>query len=90
MKRQRLLWPEIGVWVALLVLLTATLVSAYLPLGLANGPINYAIALVKALLVAVLFMRLREAKPLVRLAAVVGLFWLGSYFLLTFGDYLTR
>jgi cytochrome c oxidase subunit 4 len=86
----RFLWPEIGVWLALVALLTVTLVSAYLPLGVANGLINYAVAVAKALLVAVLFMRLRQANALIRLASVLGLFWLAGFFLLTFSDYLSR
>jgi hypothetical protein len=37
-----------------------------------------------------LFMRLRQANALIRLASVLGLFWLAGFFLLTFSDYLSR
>jgi cytochrome c oxidase subunit IV len=61
------------VWVALLALMLASLGSAYLKLGAFNMVAGLAIAAIKAALVAWLFMRLREAGPLIRLVAVVGL-----------------
>jgi cytochrome c oxidase subunit 4 len=62
-----------GAWVALLALMLASLGSAYLKLGPWNMVAGLAIAAVKAALVAWLFMRLREAGPLIRLVAGVGL-----------------
>jgi cytochrome c oxidase subunit 4 len=60
-------------WLALLALMLASLGSAYLRLGPWNMVSGLAIATIKAALVAWLFMRLREAGPLIRLVAVVGL-----------------
>ena len=77
-------------WLALLALMLASLGSAYLKLGPWNMVAGLAIAVVKAAIVAWLFMRLRESGALIRLVAVVGL---GVWFiLLTLSgvDYETR
>ena len=66
-------------WIALLVLMLASLGSAYLKLGAWNMVAGLAIACVKAAIVAWLFMRLRESGPLIRLVAAVGL---GVWFIL--------
>lgn len=78
------------VWFALLVLLAASVGSAYIPLGLGNGMINYSIAAAKAALVLIFFMHLDRSRALLRLAALSGLFWVLFLFSLSFGDYLTR
>ena len=69
----------VGAWLALLVLMLASLGSAYLKLGPWNMVAGLAIAAVKAAIVAWLFMRLRESGALIRLVAVVGL---GVWFIL--------
>ena len=77
-------------WLALLVLMLASLGSAYLKLGPWNTVAGLAIAAVKSSIVSWLFMRLREAGALIRLVAIVGL---GVWFiLLTLSgvDYETR
>jgi cytochrome c oxidase subunit 4 len=85
------LWVIPGaVWVALLMLLAATVASAYIPLGAFNTVLNMAIAAMKVALIAVFFMKLRSSKPLVRLVSVAGIFWLILMFSLTAGDYLMR
>ena len=66
-------------WFALIALMLASLGSAYLPLGAWNMVAGLAIAALKSVLVAWLFMRLREAGPLIRLVAVAGL---GAWFVL--------
>ena len=78
------------VWFALLVLLGITVGSAYIPLGVGNGIINYSIAAAKAALVLIFFMHLDRARALLRLAALSGIFWVLFLFSLSFGDYLTR
>lgn len=78
------------IWFALLVLLGLTVGSAYIPLGIFNGIINYSIAAAKAALVLVFFMHLDRSRALIRLAAMAGLLWLTFLFSLSFGDYLTR
>jgi cytochrome c oxidase subunit 4 len=77
-------------WVALLALLAASAASAWVRLGWINSAISLSIALVKALLVLVVFMRLRRAHSLVRLAAATGLCTLVLLFTLAGADYATR
>jgi len=85
------LWIGPGaVWVALLLLLAATVGVAYLPLGIFNTIISLIIAAVKVTLVMVFFMELQSSSALIRLAALAGMFWLILLFSLTAGDYLTR
>jgi cytochrome c oxidase subunit 4 len=78
------------VWIALCVLLAATVGSAFVPLGLFNSVINLVIAALKAGLIALFFMELRHSSMLLRLAAMAGLFWLVFMFTLTAVDYLMR
>jgi cytochrome c oxidase subunit 4 len=77
-------------WAALLALLALTAGSALLPLGAWNGAINLGVALAKALLVALVFMRLHTGPALLRVAALTGLFTLLLLFLLSGTDYATR
>jgi molybdopterin-containing oxidoreductase family iron-sulfur binding subunit len=74
------------VWLALIALLLLTMGSAYLRLGWANGAINLAIALVKALLVMIFFMHLRSSDHLLRIVAAAGFFWLALLVGLAFTD----
>jgi cytochrome c oxidase subunit 4 len=76
------------IWLALMLLLALTVGSAYIPLGIGNGLVNYGVAVTKAALV--VFMHLDRSRALIRLAALAGLFWLVFLFSLSFGDYLTR
>ncbi len=85
------LWIVPGaVWLALLVLLAATVGSAYVPLGIFNSIVNMVIAAAKVALVMLFFMTLRSSSALLRLAALAGIFWLVFMFVLTAGDYMTR
>ena len=59
-------------WVALIALLGLTVTLAYQPLGMFNGPIALSIATVKALIVAAIFMELRERRPLTLAFAGAG------------------
>lgn len=77
-------------WLALMVLLAATAASSLFDLGPWNTPINFAIACAKAGLVAAVFMQLRGAGALVRLAALIGLVMLAVLFGLSGADYATR
>ena len=77
-------------WLALLVLMLASLGSAYLKLGSWNMVAGLAIAAVKTAIVAWLFMRLRESGALIRLVAVVGLGVWCILLVLSGVDYETR
>lgn len=82
--------PLVLTWVALMLLLAATAGIALLRLGWLNTAISMGIALAKALLVAIVFMRLKRAPALVRLAAVSGAVTLALLFGLALTDYATR
>jgi len=82
--------PLVLTWLALLALLAATAGCALLRLGWLNTAISLAIALAKALLVAIVFMRLKRAPALLRLAAVTGAVTLALLFGLSLTDYTTR
>jgi cytochrome c oxidase subunit 4 len=78
------------VWGALLLLVLLSLGLAHVPLGRFNLPAAFLIAATQALLIGVLFMELRIAKSLIRLAAAAAFVWIAVMFLLTFNDLITR
>lgn len=77
-------------WLALLLLLALTVTVAYIPLGAANTVGALAIALLKGVVIATIFMSLRNEKPLTIVFAVAGFYWLGIMLWLAFADYTTR
>jgi cytochrome c oxidase subunit 4 len=81
-----LLWALL----ALLALLGITIALAYQRLGAVNTPIALAIATTKALVVAAIFMELRERRPLTIAFAAAGFFWLAILLWLAATDFLTR
>ncbi len=80
----------VGTWIALLALLAATCGSAFLALGRLNVAINLGIALVKALLVVFVFMRLRDEPAMVRVVALVALVTLATLAGLSATDFVLR
>jgi cytochrome c oxidase subunit 4 len=81
-----LLWALLG----LLALLGLTVALAYQRLGALNTPIALAIATAKALLVAAIFMELRERRSLIIAVAGAGFFWLAILMWLAATDFMTR
>ena len=79
-----------GVFAALMVLTAATVWAAFQHLGIWNTPVALAIAVTKALLVALIFMHLRDSPSLTRFVVVASLGWLAILILITASDYLTR
>jgi cytochrome c oxidase subunit 4 len=77
-------------WIGLLALLGLTVFVAYQPLGTFNTTIALGIATVKALLIAAVFMELRERNGLMLAFAGAGFFWLAIMLWLAFSDYSTR
>lgn len=76
---------------AVLLLLTLTTYGvAFVDLGPENVAVALAIAICKALLVALFFMHLRYGPKLLWVVTGGGLFWLGILLTLTLSDYLTR
>lgn len=82
--------PLVLTWIALMALLAITAACALLRLGWLNTAISLAVAFAKALLVASVFMRLKRAPALLRLAAVAGAVTLVLLFGLALTDYTTR
>jgi cytochrome c oxidase subunit 4 len=77
-------------FVALMILLAATIAIAEVDLGRGNFIASTAIAATKMTLIMLFFMNLRYSKPLARLVACAGFFWLAIMFALSFCDYLSR
>ena len=67
---------DLYAWIALLALLALTCGSSYVPMGTINMVVNLAVAAVKALVVALVFMRLGSERPVLRLVALIGMVWL--------------
>lgn len=82
--------PQLLAWLALVALLGATWGFAYLPLGAGNLVVALAISTAKLLLVAVIFMELRESAALLRLGAAAGFVFLAILLVLTFADVAVR
>lgn len=81
-----IVWP----WLALFVLLGATLGLAFVPLGAINILVALAIAAAKGLIVALVFMKLAGRASLRWVFAGAGFFWLLFLFGLSLTDYATR
>ncbi len=77
-------------WLALLVLLGLTVFGAYQPLGRGNTVLALAIATIKALIVAVIFMELWERRALTLVFAAAGFFWLTILYWLSSTDFVPR
>jgi cytochrome c oxidase subunit IV len=77
-------------WLALLALLGLTTAIAFQKLGSLNTPVALLIAVVKASIVAAIFMELRERSALTVAFAAAGFFWLAILLWLAFADFVTR
>jgi cytochrome c oxidase subunit 4 len=80
----------VAVFGALIILTGTTVGVSFIELGDWNVVVAILIAVIKASLVAWIFMGVRHATTLNRLFVVAGLIWLGIMILLTFTDYTTR
>mgnify|MGYP001774149109 CR=1 FL=1 len=78
------------VFVALLVLLVATVGAYYVDLGPLNIAVALTIALVKAALIVLYFMHVRYSSRLVWVFAAATVVWLIIMLGLTFSDYISR
>ena len=75
---------------ALLALLELTWAIAYVDLGPFNLIVALAVAMAKAIVIALFFMHIKGSPRLLHLAAVAGLMWLLILISLTLSDYFTR
>ncbi len=80
----------LGTFAALMALLALTWALAYVNLGHFNFLLGLAIALTKAVLIALFFMHLRGARGLLFLAAISGVVWLLILLGSVLSDYATR
>jgi cytochrome c oxidase subunit 4 len=80
----------IAVFIALNVLLLATVGAAYLPLGDFHFVIAMALATVKAVLIVLYFMHVKDSHRLTAVICVASFLWLGIMIALTMTDYLSR
>jgi cytochrome c oxidase subunit IV len=79
-----------GIFAILLVMTGITVAVAYVDLGRLNAVAALAIACFKALIVVLYFMHVKYSTRLIKLTVIAGLYWVGIFFALTLGDYLTR
>jgi len=79
-----------GVFAALMTLLGATVVIAYIHLGKLNVIAALTIAFVKAVIIVLYFMHVRYSSRLLWIFVGAGFFWLLILFSLSFSDFLTR
>jgi cytochrome c oxidase subunit IV len=80
----------VGTCMALLALLALTWMIAYVDLGPFNLIVALAVAITKAIVIALFFMHIKGSSRLLHLAAVAGVIWLLFLISLTLGDYFTR
>jgi cytochrome c oxidase subunit 4 len=78
------------VFVALMVLLLATIGGAYAPLGHFHLAVALLIAVAKALLVMLFYMHVRSAKRTTWVFSSAAFLWLGILIALSLSDYLGR
>lgn len=79
-----------AVFAVLMALTALTVWASYLHLGAWNTPVALAIAVTKALLVALIFMHLRHSPRLTIFVVAASLLWLAFLIVITASDYLTR
>ncbi len=86
--------PNVGtlvaVWAGLIVLTIVTTLVSHLELGVFNIVVALLIAVLKASMVAWIFMGVRYTTSLTKLFVIAGLVWLSIMVLITFSDYSTR
>lgn len=80
----------IGIFLALMVLTTVTVVVAYVDLGEMNKVVALGIASLKATLVVLYFMHVKYASRMTKLVVVSGFFFLAILLTLTMADYGSR
>jgi len=84
------LWIYIAVFLALAAGTLLTWYASTLELGALNTPVALLIATTKAILVILFFMHAIHSTRLTWVVIIGSFLWLGTLFVLTFADYLTR
>ena len=78
------------IFAALMVLTAVTVGAAFINLGVFNATVALGIAGVKATLVVLFFMHVKDSSRLTKLTAITGIFFLAILILLTMVDYGAR
>ena len=89
-RRESVVVTPVIVWAVLIGLLLLSVAAAFAPLGPFKTATSLAIAGIKVVLVALVFMRLDRSTNLVRIAAGAGLMWASFLFLMAGADYISR
>jgi cytochrome c oxidase subunit 4 len=79
-----------AVFLALLAGTVLTVTAAKQDLGIFNAPVALVIATIKATLVVLFFMHVKDSSRLTKITVISGVFWLGILLTLTMTDFLTR
>lgn len=80
----------VSVWIALLVLTGTTVAVSRIELGPFNLVVAMTIAVIKATLVAAVFMGLRRSSSMTKLFVGAGFFWLAILIVFVLSDYISR
>jgi cytochrome c oxidase subunit 4 len=80
----------VGIFLALIALTVTTVAVSKLELGEYNFVAAIAIAMIKALLVVLFFMHVKQASAMTKLFVVAGFFWMAILFVFTLSDYFSR
>jgi cytochrome c oxidase subunit 4 len=80
----------VGVFAALIALTITTVAVSKIELGEYNFVAAMTIAVVKALLVVLFFMHVKQSSAMTKLFVVAGFFWMAILFAFTLGDYFSR
>ena len=80
----------VAVYVALMVLLVATVAINHVPLGEFNVVAALTIAVIKTFLVVLFFMHVRYSHRLIWIFVGVGFYWLTILLVLSMTDFLSR
>ena len=78
------------IFAALIFFTVTTVFAAFQDLGIFNAPIALAIATIKAILVVLFFMHVKESSRLTKITITAGIFWLCILLGLTMTDFITR
>ena len=80
----------LGIFIALLVLTTLTVLASYVEMGVFHPIVALAIAVLKAVLVVLFFMHVKYSTKLTKLTVGAGLFTFLVLIGMTLTDYITR
>lgn len=78
------------VFAALMVFTALTVWVAYFDLGIFSDVVAMTIAILKATLVILFFMHVKDSTKVTKITVVAAFLWLGIFFLLILPDYMAR